>query len=138
VSTVNRKAHRVNFSLVFKRHYLKILIFGVLTFLIAAPVIYFTSSKSYTAMVELRIDPRSSSVVLGMESNIQQYYSEYVATQKFKLLKKQTVEKALRALSPSDLNILLGGRSISEGVIQRFIDTIEVRPAGDSLIMTIS
>lgn len=137
--STSRRAHRISISQAFKRQYLKVLLFGGLTALVFVPLVFFTSKETYTATVQLRIDPQTASVVPGMQSDsLGNYYSAYVQTQKFKILKKGSVERALQGLTAEETQAILHAPSATDADLERLIGRVEVEPARDTLILTIS
>lgn len=137
--STSRRAHRISISQAFKRQYLKVLLFGGLSALLSVPLVFFTSKETYTATVQLRIDPQTASVVPGMQSDsLGNYYSAYVQTQKFKILKKGSVERALQGLTPEETLAILHAPAASDADLERLIGRVEVEPARDTLILTIS
>jgi uncharacterized protein involved in exopolysaccharide biosynthesis/Mrp family chromosome partitioning ATPase len=139
VNTSNHKSQRINIGLVLKRHYKKIVLLGVLTFMIVAPLVYLSNKKTYSAYAELRIDPMYASMVPGndISNSISGFYDAYVSTQKFKILKEQNIEKALNALDSKTLGALLGGAPINKLTVEQLTNRISVIPARDSLILSV-
>lgn len=139
MSTETQKSIRLNLGQVFKRHWLKILLAGVGTFLLLAPLAVLSNKKSYTAIVEIRIDPQYSTMIPGNEyaTSIGPYYDQYVATQKFKILKRTNLEKALNALDPRYLPMFVPDGLITDAALENLANRIVVVPPQNSLILSL-
>ena len=83
----------------FKRHWLKIFIFGGFIFLILYPFSIFMSKPYYTASGKVRINPVTTSYISRSdERSITGYYSSYVSTQVNRILEVDLLEKAVDRL----------------------------------------
>jgi uncharacterized protein involved in exopolysaccharide biosynthesis/Mrp family chromosome partitioning ATPase len=135
----NLRNQRINPLLALKRQSLRIIILSAVTFLAAAPLVYLSSTKVYTAVAELRIDPTSTSMNPGIDgsNSISQYYDAYVSTQKFKILKRQNIALALNSLNFADRYALIKDSPVTDQTIDAMLRSINVVPARDSLILSL-
>lgn len=138
MSTLKRRESRISVVQVFLRNWTSILLWGGLTFVVTAPLVYWLTKPSYTATVELRVDPTSNSLLPGMDTaSISQFYSEYVSTQKYKILKRSNMEKAINRLDPAVRAFITSGRPVDDLMINILSKRVIVFPSPDSLILTI-
>ena len=97
----------------FKRHWLKIAIFGGFIFLILYPLSIVMSKPYYTASGKIRITPVTTSYISrNEERSITGYYSSYVSTQVDRLLGLDLLEKAADRLPANAKAIYLPGSCI--------------------------
>jgi len=138
VSSANRRSQRISIPQLIRRHYVKVILIGLLTSAVLVPAVFMTSTQSYTAQVELRIDPQTNSVIPGAQGeSLGGYYSAYVLTQKFKILKKANVQKALEMATPEAREAITGDTEVSDRMVESIINQVSVNPARDTLILTI-
>jgi len=83
----------------FKRHWLKIVIFGGFIFLLLSPLSIIMSKPFYTASGKIRITPVTTSYISRSEErSITGYYSSYVSTQVDMIVNQDILEKAVDRL----------------------------------------
>ena len=119
------------------RHWLEVLIFGLIGFLILSPLAILASKSYYEAEGKLRIMPVVPSFITETEDfSITAYYHDFSRTQVARLKDRTVLEEALKGLPadlqekflPGDMDVAIGALSLGGQLdISRIRDTHLVR-----------
>lgn len=128
---------RMNPEMVLKRNWKIILILGLLCFVPLTILTLKKEKKYYTAVVSLRVEAVTSSGMGNGSDSILSYYKEYIGTQKYKILKKKNVERALKELTNKELISFTGRGKVDDIAIAIATNSIVIDQVKMTQIMSI-
>jgi Mrp family chromosome partitioning ATPase/uncharacterized protein involved in exopolysaccharide biosynthesis len=114
----------------FTRHWLKILVFGTVLFILLAPFSFIMSKPYYTAMGKLRVAPVVPSFLAQtQEKSITDYFEDYISTQVDRIKEIDILKEAINKLPPELRSIYVPGKipiSLAVDILDKRLNVMHV------------